>query len=117
MSIVAILLLMEGGRPRPRLFLLLSAPRAGAPALHLCLLRRSLRRLQRIDRRRTRKSAALSGRLLGFCDDDVPALRPRYTALNHQKILVLIYTEDTQVALRHAVLAHVSRHAHSLQHP
>src|SRR5271156_1045884 len=82
----------------------------------LRLLRRSLRRLQRIDRGRTGKSAALSGRLLCFGNDDVTTLRPRHTAFNHQKILVLIYAQHAQVALRDARVAHVSRHAHSFKY-
>src|SRR5947209_14186519 len=42
---------------------------------NLCLLRRSFRCLQRIYRRRTRESAALSWRLLRLGDNDVAVLR------------------------------------------
>src|ERR1017187_3786259 len=80
------------------------------------LLRRPLRRLQRIDRSRTRKSAALSGRLLRLHDYQISTLRPRNTAFHHQQILFFVHTQHPQVALRHARMTHVSRHAHSLEH-
>src|SRR5580693_1829994 len=82
----------------------------------LPLLSRPLRRLQRIDRRRTGKSTALSRRLLCLIDHDVAAIRARHAAFNDQKILVFIHAENPQVAGCDPRIAHVPRHAHAFEH-
>src|SRR5579863_3167099 len=81
----------------------------------LRLLRRPLRCLQRIDRRGTGKSTTLSGRLLRFGNHDVSALRPGNTAFDHQQVLVLVDAEHAQVAGRHLLMSHVSRHPHAFE--
>src|ERR1035441_8110959 len=103
---VAIFFLVWGGHscPPPLIFLLLP------------LLRSALRRLQRIDRRRTRESAALSWRLLRLIDHDVTAVRAGNAALNHQQVLFLIHAQDAQVASRDPGIAHVARHSRSEEH-
>src|SRR5271166_1951033 len=58
----------------------------------LSFLRRPLRCLQRIDRSRTRESAALSGWLLRFDDNDVAALRTRHAAFDHKQVLFFVQT-------------------------
>src|ERR1035437_4244476 len=82
----------------------------------LPLLRSALRRLQRIHRRRTRESAALSWRLLRLTDHDVTAVRAGNAALNHQQIFFLIHAQDAQVAGRDPGIAHVARPPHALEH-
>src|SRR5580658_958354 len=82
----------------------------------LPLLSRAFRRLQRIDRSRTSKSAALSWRLLRLVDHDVTAVRARNAALNHQQVLVFIHAQNPQVARRDPGVAHVARHPHALEH-
>src|SRR2546423_12531636 len=74
----------------------------------LRLLCRSLRRLQRIDRSRTRKSAALSWRFLRFRNNEIPTLRSGHAAFNDQKIFILVDAQHAQVTLRHARMPHVS---------
>src|SRR5579862_4573088 len=101
MSIVAISFSVWRRRPRPR---------------SLSLLRRSLRSLQRIHRRRTRKSASLSWWLFRLRNNEVATLGPWNAALDHQQIFILIHTKNPQVALGHAGIAHVSRHPHPLKH-
>src|ERR1700688_3331493 len=82
----------------------------------LALLRRSLRGLQRIDGGSTGKSAALSWRLLGFHNHQIPAVRPGHAAFNHQQVVVFIDSQHTQVADGYPRVAHVAGHAHSLKH-
>src|SRR6266702_1174055 len=98
---VAICFSRSGGHLRP-------------PAL--ALLRSSLRRLQRIDRSRTRESTALSWRLLRFHNHDVPALWPRHAPFDHKQVLVLVDAQHPQVASRHLPVAHVPRHAYAFEH-
>src|SRR5271169_4405365 len=71
------------GRPRPRPLILLLPLTLARARSQLSLLRSPLRCLQRIDRRRARKSAALSWRLLRLVDHDVSAVRARNAAFNH----------------------------------
>src|SRR5579871_5493589 len=82
----------------------------------LCFLSCSLGRLQRVDRRRSGKSATLSWRLLCLQNNDVAALRSGHAAFHHQQILVLIHAQHSQVAHGHALMPHMSRHAHAFEH-
>src|ERR1700681_2162101 len=91
------------GRPRPRPFV-------------LALLSRALSSLQRINRSRARKSAALSGRLLRLVNHDVAAVRARNAAFDYYQILLFIHAQDSQVAGRNPGVAHVSRHPHTFKH-
>src|ERR1700756_4615045 len=86
------------------------------PTTKLAVLRSALRRLQRIDRRRTRKSAALPWWLLRFHDHDVTTIRTGNAAFHHQQVVVLIDAQHAQIANRHALIAKVARHAHAFEH-
>src|SRR6266487_2969900 len=90
---------------------------AGALArVPLSFFRCPLRRLQRINRRRASKSAALSRRLLRFRNDQVSAIRAGHAALDYQQVVVFLYAQCSQIAHGYARIAHVSRHPHSLKH-
>src|SRR5438309_2631400 len=82
----------------------------------LALLRRALGCLQWIDRRRARESAPLSRWLLRARDHDISAIRARDAAFDHQQVLIFVDTQDAQIAHRHALVPHVSRHAHAFEH-
>src|ERR1700723_2665772 len=116
MSIVAILLFPCTAAVLPATLIRPMGRGQECPRHTLSFLRRSLRRLQRIYRSRTRKSSTLSRRLLRLADNQVPALRPRHAAFHHQKILFLVDTQHAQITLRYPRVAHMSRHAHSFEH-
>src|SRR6185503_11129391 len=82
----------------------------------LSFFRRPLCRLQRIDGSRTRESAALSRWLLRLGKHQVSASRPRHTAFNDKQVVVLVDAEHSQVTHCHARIAHVPRHAHTLEY-
>src|SRR5579862_1910744 len=82
----------------------------------LALLGRALGCLQRVDRRRTRKSATLSRWLLRFHDHNISAVRARNAAFHHQQVVVFIDAQHTQVANRYALIAKVPRHPHAFEH-
>src|SRR4029077_13466871 len=84
--------------------------------LLLSFLRCPLRCLQRINRRRTRESAALSRRLLRLGNHQISPLRPGHAALDHQQVLFFVHAQHAQVTHRHLGVPHMPRHAHSLEH-
>ena len=55
-------------------------------------------------------------RLLRLGDNHVSAVRARHRAFHHQQVLVLVHAQHTQVADRDPLHAHVSGHAHALEH-
>src|SRR5437762_2094891 len=90
---------------------------AGAPArVPLSLLRCPLCRLQRIDRRRAGKSAALSRRMLRLVNNEISAIRPGHAAFNYQQVVVFLNAQSPQIANGYALIPHVARHAHALEH-
>src|SRR6202034_1632158 len=70
-----------------------------------------LRSLQRIDRARTRESTALTRRSLGLRDQHISFARTRYRTLDHDQDLFKVDAANTQVATRHTIHAHMTRHA------
>src|SRR6266496_1248992 len=81
----------------------------------LSLFRCPLGCLQRINRCRAGKSAALSRRMLRLSDHQIPAIRPWHGAFNYQQIVVLLHAEDAQIAHGYTRVAHVSRHPHAFE--
>src|SRR5262249_28157495 len=54
--------------------------------------------------------------MLRLRDHQISTFRAGNAAFDNQQVVVFIYTEDAEVAHSHAVVAHVSRHAHAFEH-